>query len=228
EKHQTSILLASIDWEMGKTGPRFFGISVMVGPNGKIIGRYNKIFLIPFGETLPFSEWFPEIAEWLRKEIRNMSEFEKGTEYTVFQLNPELQVSASICFDIFSTEIVRNMTRNGAGFVANLSNLAWFGKTTATHSMEAFVRWRAIENRVPILFASNNGSSVLIGPDGQPLSPHLGLFKTGFMGETVSIGSHYSFYREHSEIVRITFILLMLVSGWFAIRQRRKQKDDSG
>ncbi len=228
EKHQTSILLASIDWEMGKTGPRFFGISVMVGPNGKIIGRYNKIFLIPFGETLPFSEWFPEIAEWLRKEIRNMSEFEKGTEYTVFQLNPELQVSASICFDIFSTEIVRNMTRNGAGFVANLSNLAWFGKTTATHSMEAFVRWRAIENRVPILFASNNGSSVLIGPDGQPLSPYLGLFKTGLMGETVSIGSHYSFYREHSEIVRITFILLMLVSGWFAIRQRRKQKDDSG
>ena len=228
EKHQTSILLASIDWEMGKTGPRFFGISVMVGPNGKIIGRYNKIFLIPFGETLPFSEWFPETAEWLRKEIRNMSEFEKGTEYTVFQLNPELQVSASICFDIFSTEIVRNMTRNGAGFVANLSNLAWFGKTTATHSMEAFVRWRAIENRVPILFASNNGSSVLIGPNGQPLSPYLGLFKTGLMGETVSIGSHYSFYREHSEIVRITFILLMLVSGWFAIRQRRKQKDYSG
>ena len=32
EKHQTSILLASIDWEMGKTGPRFFGISLMVGP----------------------------------------------------------------------------------------------------------------------------------------------------------------------------------------------------
>ena len=94
EKPQTSILLASIDWEMGKTGP-VFGISVMVGPNGKIIGRYNKIFLIPF-ETLPFSEWFPEIAEWLRKEIRNMSEFEKGTEYTVFQLNPG-QVSASIC-----------------------------------------------------------------------------------------------------------------------------------
>ena len=68
----------------------------MVGPSGKIIGRYNKIFLIPFGETLPFSEWFPEIAEWLRKEIRNMSEFEKGTEYTVFRLNSELQVSASI------------------------------------------------------------------------------------------------------------------------------------
>ena len=44
------------------------------------------------------------------------------------------------------------------------------------------------------------------------------------MGETVSIGSHYSFYREHSEIVRITLILLMLVSGWFTIRQLRKHR----
>ena len=224
-KHQTSILLASIDWEMDENGQRFFGISVMVGPDGKIIGRYNKMFLIPFGETLPFADWFPEIANWLRKKIHNMSQFERGTEYTVFELNQGLKVSASICFDIFSREIVRNMTRNGAGFIANLSNLAWFGKTTATQSMETFIRWRAIENRVPVLFATNNGSSILIGPDGQPLSPRLELFEAGHLGETVLVGSHYSFYREHSEIVQISFILLMLVFGWVAVR---KQKNQSG
>ena len=171
------------------------------------------MFLIPFGETLPFSDWFPEMATWLRKEIRNMSHFEKGTEFTVFELPQKMKVSASICFDIFSTEIIRNMTRNGAGFIANLSNLAWFGRTTATHSMETFVRWRAIENRVPILFATNNGSSVIIGPDGQPMSERLSLFKTGYLSKTVTLGSSYSFYREHREAVRISFFILMLLSS---------------
>ena len=107
-------MLASIDWEMGKTGPRFWNL-VMVGPNGKIIGRYNKIFLIPFGNSA-LSEWFPETPNGWERNQEHVGIW-KGTEYTVFQLNPELQVSASICFDIFSTEIVRNMTRNGAGLL---------------------------------------------------------------------------------------------------------------
>ena len=129
----------------------------------------------------------------------------------------------SICFDIFSSEIVRNMTRNGSGFIANLSNLAWFGRTNATYSMETFVRWRAIENRVPILFATNNGSSVLIGPDGQPLSERLSLFKKGYLAKTVTLGSSYSFYREHGEAVRISFFILMLLSAFVALLKQSKQ-----
>ena len=202
-------------------GSRFFGISVLIGPDGRILGRYDKIFLIPFGETLPLSDWFPETAHWLRSKIRNMSEFASGAEYTVFSLPSGLNLSASICFDIFSSEIVRNMTRNGAGLVANLSNLAWFGPTSATDSMEAFARWRAIENRVPVLFVSNNGSSIFIGADGQSLSPGLGLFKAGNLAETITLGSHYSFYRENRENVLLLLMLILILVSVLAQCQGR-------
>ena len=128
EANQTSILLATVDWVKTQTGYKFHGVSVLIGANGEVLGRYNKIFLIPFGETIPFSEWFPGIASWLRNNIANMSEFERGREYTVFSVPENIEFSAPICFDIFSPTVVRGMVRNGSNLVVNLSNLAWFGR----------------------------------------------------------------------------------------------------
>ena len=52
-----------------------------------------------------------------------MSEFEPGQEHKVFSLSEKLG-SPLTCFDVFSQEVVRGMTLNGANLVVNLSNLA--------------------------------------------------------------------------------------------------------
>ena len=225
-ENRTSILLASIDWEYINNTPRFHGISVLVGPDGNVLDRYNKIFLIPFGETNPFAVWFPAAAEFLRDQIRNMSVFEAGDKYSVFTLPSGLRLSPTICFDIFSPRIVRNMAQNGAAFAANLSNLAWFGRTTASDNMEAVVRWRAIENRIPVLFVSNNGKSVFIGPDGSDLTPKLGLFAPGVLETTVLLKPRYSFYRNHGKWVRygILALLILLLTILFMRRAGTRAK----
>ena len=213
EANQTSILLATVDWVKTQTGYKFHGVSVLIGANGEVLGRYNKIFLIPFGETIPFSEWFPGIASWLRNNIANMSEFERGREYTVFSVPENIELSAPICFDIFSPTVVRGMVRNGSNLVVNLSNLAWFGRTTASDNMVAVLRWRAIENRVPVVFASNNGKSVFIGADGENRSRQLGLFEEGSLTSTINIRPQFSFFREYAEWVwgGFMFLFFMLV-----------------
>ena len=216
EEHQTSILLATVDWQHTKTDPKFHGVSVLIDSNGEVLGRYNKIFLIPFGETIPFSDWFPGLAAWLRKNIANLSEFERGREYTAFPLNEKIELSAPICFDIFSPAVVRGMVKNGANLVVNLSNLAWFGRTTASENMVAVLRWRALENRVPVVFASNNGESVFIGVDGKNLSQQLGLFEEGTLTARIKIHPRFSFYREYAEWVWGGFMLLFLLLGILA------------
>ena len=213
-EHRTAILLASVDWSGSPGNRRFHGISVLVGPDGRVRGRYNKIFLIPFGETIPLSDWFPGLAQLLRENIRNLSEFEPGREFTAFPLSEQLRLSAPICFDIFAPDTIRNMTRNGSLLAVNLSNLAWFGQSTASDNMEAVLRWRAIENRTPVLFASNNGRSVLIGADGQNLSPRLGLFEEGVISATAELTPRFSFYREYQEWVNITWLVLFLGLLW--------------
>ncbi|MBC8259645.1 MAG: apolipoprotein N-acyltransferase [SAR324 cluster bacterium] len=210
-KHQTSILLATVDWKYKNGKPMFHGVSVLLGANGDVLGRYNKIFLIPFGETIPFSDWFPGIASWLNKYIANMSEFERGTDYTVFSLSEKIKLAAPICFDIFSPTVVRAMVGNGADLIANLSNLAWFGKTTASDNMVAVLRWRALENRVPVIFASNNGQSVFIGADGKNLGQQLGLFEQGSLSTTIDLQTRYSFFRENAEWIWGGFMFLFFV-----------------
>lgn len=212
-KHQTSILLATVDWKHTNSGTKFHGVSVLVGADGKVLGRYNKIFLIPFGETIPFSGLFPGVASWLRKNIANMSEFAQGQEYTVFPLSETNQLSAPICFDIFNPEVLRGMVRNGSKLVVNLSNLAWFGRTTASDNMVAVLRWRAIENRVPVVFASNNGESVVIGANGKNMSQQLGLFEEGALSSRLKLQPRFSFYREYAEWVWGGFLFIFFMLG---------------
>ena len=221
EEHQTNILFTTVDWERTQTGHKFYGVSVLVGKKGEVLGRYNKIFLIPFGEMIPFSDWFPGIAAWLRKNIANMSEFDRGTEYTVFPLAEDIQLSAPICFDIFNPKVMRGMVLNGSNLVLNLSNLAWFGRTTASDNMVATLRWRAIENRVPVVFASNNGESLFIAANGKNMSQQLGLFEEGTLTSTVQLQHQFSFYREYAEWVWAGFIFLFLLLMIPALRGRK-------
>ena len=219
QEHQTNILFTTVDWERTHTGHKFFGVSVLVGKKGKVLGRYNKIFLIPFGEMIPFSDWFPGIAAWLRKNIANMSEFDRGTEYTVFPLEKNIQLSAPICFDIFNPAVMRGMVLNGSNLVLNLSNLAWFGRTAASDNMVAILRWRAIENRVPVVFASNNGESLFIAANGKNMSQQLGLFEEGTLNSTIQLQSQFSFYREYAEWVWAGFIFIFLLLLLPALRR---------
>ncbi|MDG2064951.1 MAG: apolipoprotein N-acyltransferase [SAR324 cluster bacterium] len=219
QEHQTNILFTTVDWEQTQTGQKFYGVSVLVGKKGKVLGRYNKIFRIPFGEMIPFSDWFPVIATWLRKNIANMSEFDRGTEYTVFPLEKNIQLSAPICFDIFNPAVMRGMVLNGSNLVLNLSNLAWFGRTAASDNMVAILRWRAIENRVPVVFASNNGESLFIAANGKNMSQQLGLFEEGTLNSTVKLQSQFSFYREYAEWVWAGFIFLFLLLLLPALRR---------
>jgi apolipoprotein N-acyltransferase len=210
--HKAAVLFQSIDWRETLGGRKYYGISVLIGEDGNLIGRYNKIFLIPFGEYIPGGGLFSNYGRWLRRRIANLAEFEPGKEYTVFHLSKEIHFSSSICFDAFSPQIIPEMVRNGAELVINLSNLAWFGKTNASRHIEMTLRWKAIENRVPVLYSSNSGRTLFINSLGKNMTENLDLFETGSLSKTVVLQRHFSFYREHGKEVHLAFLALFLLA----------------
>ncbi len=216
KRYQTALLFATIDWEETPTGYQFYGISLLIGSDGEIKGRYNKIFLIPFGEYIPGGAVFPAYRQWLKQLVPNISEFKRGDDFTVFQLADNLPFSGSICFDVFSPKIIRNMVRNGAQFVINLSNLAWFGKTNATRQMEMMIRWKAIENRVPFLYISNNGETMFINALGEKVGKKLELFEQGSLSKTILLQQYFSIYREYREWLLAGIFLVFLVITIYA------------
>jgi apolipoprotein N-acyltransferase len=215
---QVYILLSTVDWEMQPDGSyKFFGISVLINPEGEIGGRYNKIFLIPFGESIPGSSWFPGWASWLRKMIPNISEFEAGQEFTAMQLGDH-KISAPICFDGFSPEIIRKMVLNGADLVVLSGNLAWFGKSNASDYLEMITRWRSLENRVPVVFATNSGYSLHWDATGQPLTNKMGLFEEGYLSTIIELTAYNSWYLNNVEWLMWSFGMLMLIASGYLIR----------
>jgi apolipoprotein N-acyltransferase len=72
-----------------------------------------------------------------------------------------------ICYESAYEQLARKYRKQGAEFIVNMSNDAWFGGTTAPFQHEAHVVIRAIENRVGIVRAANNGISEFVDPLGR-------------------------------------------------------------
>ena len=221
-EERVHILLSTVDWEMQSNGSyRFFGISVLFNPEGEIAGSYNKIFLIPFGESIPGSSWFPSWAAWLREMIPNISEFEAGQEFTAMPIG-DVKISAPICFDGFSPEIIQKMVQNGANLIVLSGNLAWFGKSNAADYLEMITRWRSLENRVPVVFATNSGYSSYWDATGQVRTRRMELFEVGHLSAVMKLAKYNSWYRGKSGWLIWFYCTLILIAFGYLIRHRKK------
>ena len=157
-----------------------YNSAYLIGPDGPPYARVDKVFLTPFGETMPYiSNW-----EWLEQKMlafgANGMRFELDAgdeiERVVFPLrsNPEVLVRAAvpICFEDTVAPVVREMVwqdgRRVADLLINLSNDGWFGTDDSIRAMhELCARWRAVENETWMVRAVNTGRSAAISPDGR-------------------------------------------------------------
>jgi apolipoprotein N-acyltransferase len=78
------------------------------------------------------------------------------------------------------------------------------------------VRWRAIENRVPMLYISNNGETMFIDPLGDKMGEALSLFEQDSLSRTIVLQRHFSIYREYKEWVHLgagcLFLIMLLLA----------------
>ena len=138
----------------------------LMGPEDQSkLQRYDKIRLLPFGEYLPYKDRVP----WSWINIPKLADYVRGKEYTVFEFNG-LRFGVNICWEVGFPELNRQFVKNGAQFMVNLTNMAWFGKSAAPYQMLTASVFRAVENRVFMVRCSNTGISCFIDPYGRIVS----------------------------------------------------------
>lgn len=122
---------------------------------------YNKVHLVPFGETTP-----PGFAWFLKMIHMPLPDFVRGeTDQPLLQLNHQ-KIAVNICYeDIFGSEISRRAQE--ATLMVNLSNTAWFGDSLAQPQHLQIAQIRALENGRPMLRATNTGMTAVLGPRGE-------------------------------------------------------------
>jgi apolipoprotein N-acyltransferase len=135
--------------------------ALMVAPDGRALGRYDKMFLVPFGEYIPAP--FGSIAGKITNEI---GDFVAGERIVTFKAGADV-VGAFICYESAFPHLVRRFVAEGATVLANLSNDGYFGRTAAREQHLHLVRMRAAENRRWILRATNDGITAVLDPAGR-------------------------------------------------------------
>ncbi len=135
--------------------------ALLTGPDGRIVSRYDKVNLVPFGEFVPWP--FGLLTSKVSKEA---GDFEAGSKVVVSSIDGH-RIGAFICYESVFPSYIRRFAASGAEVLFNLSNDSWFGKSAARYQHLQIVRMRAVENRRWILRATDNGITAAIDPAGR-------------------------------------------------------------
>jgi apolipoprotein N-acyltransferase len=138
-----------------------YNSAFLVRSDGEIVGRYDKRHLVPFGEYVPLQRVF----FFLDKLVTGIGDFGRGQVATVFS-EAGLRFSVMICYEVVFPAEVREFTQAGAGFLVNITNDAWFGRSGAPYQHLAMAAMRAVENGSYLVRAANTGVSAVIEPTG--------------------------------------------------------------
>lgn len=160
--------------ELRKHGYRnatVYSTSFLLRPDLSRSPSYKKWVPIPFGETVPMEEVFPELGTFVRQNIGNTSKVGRGSSTDALPYSPDEFVAPLICFDAIESNLPRLQTKFGrATLLANQSNFVWMGHSSAGYQFKELVRFRAIENGRSAVLAANTGPSVIFSPTGREIS----------------------------------------------------------
>jgi apolipoprotein N-acyltransferase len=130
-------------------------------PEGEILGRYDKIRLLPFNEYVPARSWI-DWPEWI---VTEMVDARAGDAVTQFQVEGE-RVGVLICWENLFPADFRRRVADGADFVLSATSEAFDRHGSAREQLAAINAVRAAENGVAIVRAATTGVSAIIDPDG--------------------------------------------------------------
>jgi apolipoprotein N-acyltransferase len=190
------------------------------GDSARILGVYDKIHLVPFGEYLPFSGFLE--ATGLQNLTRQRGGFATGPEPRPLMDVPGIgRIGPLICYEaLFPLDLVHGAER--PRLLINVTNDGWFGNTTGPRQHLHQTRVRAVEEGLPIVRAANNGISAVIDPNGRILA-QLDLNVRGSLDAALP-GIHAApIYARFGDSV---FAVLVMATTCVAAILRRRQRGE--
>jgi apolipoprotein N-acyltransferase len=179
--------------------------------SGAIKGRYDKTFLLAFGEFLPFGDRFPVLYEW----SPNSGRFTPGTSLDALPLDDH-RVSVHICYeDVVPSFVNKMMRKDPADLLVNITNDAWFGDSTEPWIHLALSKFRAIEQRRYLVRSTNSGVSAVIDPVGRVVR-HSGTYRQEAIRSEIAWLQGRTVYRTLGDA---PWWILTLAIFWMSFRQ---------
>lgn len=139
----------------------YYNSILAIGANGT--QQYHKRHLVMFGEYIPFSNW---LASWIHFPF---AQFQSGAADQALLSQQDLKIAPFICYEIAFPHLV-NQTSPQSNILLVTSDDAWFGNSLAPWQHLQIAQTQAVVNGKPVMFATNNGITAFINPNGRIVS----------------------------------------------------------
>jgi apolipoprotein N-acyltransferase len=209
-----TLLFGSPSYEEENGKVSFMNSAYLLRPDGVVAGRYDKVHLVPYGEYVPLRQLFPFIG----KLVAGIGDFRPGRGYDPL-VSDGRRFGVLICYEGIFPEAARNYKRNRADLLVNITNDAWFGKTSAPYQHLSMTVFRAVENRLYLVRAANTGVSAVIDPTGVILS-RTGVFERTVLKDEVKFIDEKTFYAAYGDLFVYLCGLLLILTDFIQKRRR--------
>jgi apolipoprotein N-acyltransferase len=155
----------------GGGAPYPYNSAMLLDENDQVRGLFDKNLLVVFGEYIPYYEQM----KWIKRVIPETSNWARGTEVEVFPLDVKAgalkaQVAPMICYEDIFPSFGRRLAAKRPNLLVNLTNDAWFGKTSEPWEHMSLAVYRAVELRLDLVRAVNTGVSSVIDSTGRVIA----------------------------------------------------------
>ncbi len=208
--------ILDVGWNAQTAQPIFYNRISFYDTHAQRLGFYDKSHLVPFGEYLPFQEYWP-----VRPVAFQAGRFSAGSGAQTLALAHLPRVSPLICYEVlFPGDVIDKAER--PAWMLNVTNDAWYGRTSGPYQHLAIARTRAIEEGVPLVRAANTGISAMIDPMGR-IVDMLPLNTQGIIDASLPPALQPTFFARHGNT---TFYILcaglLAVAGLWQLEQRKR------
>lgn len=192
---------------------RVFNSLLLIDDKGELLGHYDKMHLVPFGEYLPFQDLLESLGVMQLTGVRGG--FTEGSGPRLLEVPGMPSPSPLICYEIiFPDDVTDEAVR--PGWLLNVTNDAWFGTSAGPYQHFHEALTRAVEQGLPVVRAANTGISAIIDPYGRVVA-QLGLNVKGILDGELPQALPPTPFARWERLIEIAALALAL-AGWLACR----------
>jgi len=195
---------------------RYFNSAFLINPQGRIVDRYDKAHLVPFGEYSPAVPFGGRVA------LPGLGDFTPGEAGQILKTD-KMILGPQICYEVIFPKYSRLTSQNGANILVNLTEDGWYGKTSGPYQHFSLTVLRAVENRRALIRAANTGFSGFVLPSGKVLTKSK-LYEEAVLVADLPILKEKTVYQTIGDLLPQTCLVLLTIWFLFQIMIYSRQK----
>ncbi len=193
-----------------KEQKRYYNGLLIVDGEGEVLGSYNKVRLVPFGEYTPLRSFIDHVP--LATDVINQTDFLPGTRPATLHVPGLPPFNPLICYEVIFSGAILDRA-DPPQWILQITNDAWFGDSAGPYQHFAAARFRAIEEGLPLIRDANSGISASVDALGR-VEKSLPLLATGILDVPLPRAlPERTFFAHYGNTIPIGLILILCLAG---------------